>query len=104
MVHHIKDDEMSLEYKIKEIVARFHKNSGQKIDFKDLFPKDAARAEIVVTFLALLELTRLKCVKLFQAGHVSDIHLKITDRMSDIDLNDSHFMTPSMETSEAIHE
>jgi len=104
IVHHIKDDEILLEDKIKEIVGRFHKNPGQKIDFKDLFPKDATRVEIVVTFLALLELTRLKCVKLFQAGHVSDIHLKITNRMLDIDLNDSHFMTPSLETSEAIHE
>ena len=41
---------------------------GKPVRFADLFVRMASRVEIVVTFLALLELIRLKQVRAIQAG------------------------------------
>ena len=45
------------EYKIKYIRSLFQKND--KISFKDLFTPDKQRVELIVTFLAVLELMKL---------------------------------------------
>ena len=44
--------------------------------FSELFSQTASRAEIVVTFLALLELIRLKMVKAVQEGAFGEIELR----------------------------
>ncbi len=49
--------------------------SGHRILFRDLFPEDATRTEIVVTFLALLELIRLKQVLAQQEEPFGEIQL-----------------------------
>ena len=51
-----------------------------------LFKPGAARGEIIVTFLSLLELTKLGYLKLFQAGHASDIHVKAIKNFSDFNV------------------
>ncbi|MDD5308101.1 MAG: segregation/condensation protein A [Deltaproteobacteria bacterium] len=43
--------------------------------FAELFDTEASRSELVVTFLALLEMTRLKLTRLHQAGTHGDIHV-----------------------------
>ncbi len=49
--------------------------SGSALRFTDLFTHVASRAEIVVTFLALLELIRLKQVRVTQAEPFAEIEL-----------------------------
>jgi segregation and condensation protein A len=49
--------------------------SGVRLTFSELFAEAASRAEIVVTFLALLELVRLKQVRCFQAEPFGEIEL-----------------------------
>lgn len=80
--HHIESGEMSLEDKILDIVNQLNQDLKKAIEFRSLLSRDSSKAEIIVTFLALLELTRLRCITLFQAVHGSDIHLKVTDQIS----------------------
>src|SRR4051794_377691 len=50
--------------------------SGVALRFSELFGETASRAEIVVTFLALLELIRLKQLKAVQDGAFGEIELR----------------------------
>lgn len=47
--------------------------SGVSLRFEELFPERASRTEIVVTFLALLELIRMKQLRIRQDQHFSEI-------------------------------
>jgi segregation and condensation protein A len=51
-------------------------SSGVPLKFMELFTRAASRTEIVVTFLALLELIRLKQVKAFQDEPFGEIELR----------------------------
>lgn len=48
----------------------------KSVAFFDLFATAASRTEIVVTFLALLELIRMKQVRVFQDGLLADIEIR----------------------------
>jgi segregation and condensation protein A len=50
--------------------------SGVPLKFTELFASAASRSEIVVTFLALLELVRLKQLRLAQDGAFGEIELR----------------------------
>ena len=51
-------------------------SSGVPLKFMELFSRAASRTEIVVTFLALLELIRLKQLKAFQSEAFGEIELR----------------------------
>ncbi len=59
--------------KIETILARV--SEGASLKFSDLFTDMASRVEIVVTFLALLELIRLKQVRAIQPGQFGEIEI-----------------------------
>jgi segregation and condensation protein A len=59
--------------KIEAILARV--SEGGALKFSELFAEMASRIEIVVTFLALLELIRLKQVRAFQPGQFGEIEI-----------------------------
>lgn len=58
--------------KIAAVAARL-KWSAEGILFVDLFAGDASRIELIVTFLALLELVRLKRARVLQDGLLGEI-------------------------------
>jgi segregation and condensation protein A len=43
--------------------------------FEELFDGDVERREIVVTFLAILEMTKMRVVRIYQADHEAAIHV-----------------------------
>ena len=49
---------------------------GVSIKFEELFPSNATRSELVVTFLAMLELTRMKQLRLRQDQQFGDIWIE----------------------------
>jgi segregation and condensation protein A len=59
--------------KIDEILRRITEGTGLK--FSELFAEMASRVEIVVTFLALLELIRLKQVRVTQMDPFAEIEI-----------------------------
>ncbi len=59
--------------KIDQILQRVANNTS--VRFSELFAKAASRVEIVVTFLALLELIRLKQVRALQSNPFDEIEI-----------------------------
>lgn len=64
-------ENFSVSDKIDMILART--SQGAQLRFSELFGELASRVEVVVTFLALLELIRLKQVRAFQSAEFDDI-------------------------------
>lgn len=50
--------------------------SGVALKFEEMFPERASRTEIVVTFLAMLELIRMKQLRVRQDQHFSEIWIE----------------------------
>ncbi len=60
---------------VQRILERF--TLGPRVDFAEVFSSDAARGEVIVTFLALLELIRLKVVRAVQHDRFGPIQLDL---------------------------
>jgi segregation and condensation protein A len=69
-------EEIPMREKIREIIFRISRSS-QGVRFRDLFNHDGgSRLDMIVTFLALLELLRLQKVAVVQDGLFSDIWVR----------------------------
>jgi segregation and condensation protein A len=66
LAHEVEREGKSVERRMEEILALL--SEGQSLEFVDLFATEATKADMIVTFLALLELIRLKHVKVYQRG------------------------------------
>lgn len=60
----IEPDRLSIKDKIHEILSRL--KEVDSVTFQSLFPVDPDRREILVTFLALLEIVKLRLVSVYQ--------------------------------------
>lgn len=69
----IYEERFTVSDKIEEILYSLRERS--EIRFLDLFAESASRAEVVVTFLALLELIRLKRMRVQQLESFGEIHV-----------------------------
>ena len=69
----IFSERFSVSEKIESILQRIA--TGARFRFSDLFSEAASRIEVVVTFLALLELIRLKQVRAFQKNVFEEIEI-----------------------------
>jgi segregation and condensation protein A len=72
-VQEIFSERFSVSEKIDSILQRVA--SGNRLRFSDLFGAAASRIEVVVTFLALLELIRLKQVRAVQKNVFEEIEI-----------------------------
>jgi len=72
-VQEIPGERFSVSEKIDAILQRVA--TGTPVRFSDLFGAVASRLEVVVTFLALLELIRLKQVRAVQKNIFEDIEI-----------------------------
>ncbi|MDD5644058.1 MAG: segregation/condensation protein A [bacterium] len=70
----IFEDKFTVSDKISHITGILKNNKNVK--FTELFDKTANKGEIVVTFLAVLELIRLKAIKAVQRKHFADIFIE----------------------------
>ncbi|MGE0815428.1 MAG: ScpA family protein [Vicinamibacterales bacterium] len=59
-------EQVSIETRIEQLLDRL--SATEACGFEDLFDDVASRGDIIVTFLALLEMIRLKLVRAFQQG------------------------------------
>jgi segregation and condensation protein A len=66
-----------VEDRINEMVALLA--TRRELYFTELFLPDATRSEIILSFLSLLELVRLKVLRLGQIGHSGPILCRVTD-------------------------
>jgi len=64
---------VSIETRIKELVDKLA--SGGACGFDELFPDASSRQELITTFLAVLEMIRLKLIRVFQQGACGPIRV-----------------------------
>lgn len=89
----IHRDEISVKDRIRDIVAMFKPSGrGAKIMFTNLLHQEMSRHEIVVTFLAILELMKLKQVRCYQDKLFEDIVIQWhgeldEDGVSDVEID-----------------
>ena len=69
----IVDDPYTVSDKIDYLLERF--KPGESMTFSGLFDKASSRGEVIVTFLALLELIRLKQFRFEQANPLGEIEV-----------------------------
>jgi segregation and condensation protein A len=73
-VHNVLLEHLSVEDKIQEILALLEKEN-RSMAFHRLFPEQASRRIIVVTLLAILELVKMKRIRIFQLAAFETIRI-----------------------------
>lgn len=73
--HQIDFERFSITEKISELVDRL--NVEKKLVFHEIFTPDSSRAELIITFLAILEMTRLRLTRLTQDGPLAPIYIEL---------------------------
>jgi len=74
-------EHISVEARIEQLLARLSENEA--CGFEDLFADTHDRAGLIVTFLALLEMIRLKLIRVFQSGSFGPIRVYKRARPAD---------------------
>jgi len=74
-------EQISIETRIGQLLARL--SETEACGFEDLFADISDRSGLIVTFLALLEMIRLKLVRVFQAGSFGPIRVYKRPRPAD---------------------
>jgi segregation and condensation protein A len=74
-------EQMSLEVRIAQLLDRL--SETEACGFEELFADVSERTGLIVTFLALLEMIRLRLVRVFQAGSFGPIRVYKRARPSD---------------------
>jgi segregation and condensation protein A len=66
-------EQISIETRIEQLLERL--SETEACGFEDLFADAASRPDLILTFLALLEMIRLKLVRVFQVGQLGAIRV-----------------------------
>jgi segregation and condensation protein A len=74
-------EQVSVERRIEQLLERL--SETEACGFEDLFADATERSGLIVTFLALLEMIRLKLVRVFQAGIFGPIRVYKRPRPAD---------------------
>jgi segregation and condensation protein A len=73
--HQIDFDRFSITEKISELSDRLLRD--KKLIFHEIFSERSGRAELIMTFLAILEMTRLRMIQLTQEGPLAAIYIEL---------------------------
>jgi segregation and condensation protein A len=74
-------EQMSIEQRIEQLLERL--SETEAVGFEELFADANTRAALIVTFLALLEMIRLKLIRAFQSGSFGPIRVYKRSRPAD---------------------
>jgi segregation and condensation protein A len=78
--HHITQEPLSVRERMSRIIEQLRENPFMK--FHQLFDTDEGRRGVVVSFLALMELTREQLVDLIQHEPFGQIYIRLPEEMS----------------------
>jgi segregation and condensation protein A len=81
LVHEVRLDKVTVREKMTLLLDRLRE--APKISFEELFNEDRTRMEIVVTFLAMLELVKVRAIRIFQEELNGPILIQATVGMDD---------------------
>jgi segregation and condensation protein A len=74
-------EETSIETRIEQLLEQL--SETEACGFEDLFTSDSTRGDMIVTFLAMLEMIRLKLIRVFQQGGMGAIRVYKRARPTD---------------------
>lgn len=83
--HEIDFERFSITEKISELSDLLQRE--KRVMFHQMFPEDASRAELIITFLAILEMTRLRMTHLTQEGPLEPIYVELRVAEEDASLS-----------------
>ena len=78
---YLPSEQIPIEDRIEQLMARL--SETEACGFEDLFADVQSRSGIVVTFLAMLEMIRLKLIRVFQSGVLGPIRVYKRPRPAD---------------------
>ncbi|CAN5819538.1 segregation/condensation protein A [soil metagenome] len=78
---YLPSEQIPIEDRIEQLMARL--SETEALGFEDLFADVQSRAGMIVTFLAMLEMIRLKLIRVFQAGVIGPIRVYKRARPAD---------------------
>jgi segregation and condensation protein A len=78
---YLPGEQIPIEDRIEQLMAKL--SETEACGFEDLFADVQTRAGLIVTFLAMLEMIRLKLIRVFQSGVVGPIRVYKRARPSD---------------------
>lgn len=78
---YLPSEQIPIETRIEQLLERL--SETEACGFEDLFEDVESRAGLIVTFLALLEMIRLKLIRVFQSGVVGPIRVYKRARPAD---------------------
>src|SRR5512134_1710977 len=78
---YLPSEQIPIEERIEQLLAKL--SETEAMGFEDLFADVQTRAGMIVTFLAMLEMIRLKLIRVFQAGAMGPIRVYKRARPSD---------------------
>ena len=78
---YLPTEQIPIEHRIEQLLARL--SETEACGFDELFADMQSRAGMIVTFLALLEMIRLKLIRVFQSGGTGGIRVYKRERPAD---------------------
>ena len=97
--HDIVHERVTLADRINELVDILRVR--RRVTFEELFEGLETRFDLVITFLALLEMTRLRMTRLFQESFESHIYIEFTAQVTADDADEGGATTGSAEDVDA---
>lgn len=81
--HEIQLDRLSISDRINQLADKLR--ASPRLTFEELFDEQHTRSELIVTFLALLEMTRLRMTRLLQDDALGPILIELAVREDEVD-------------------
>jgi segregation and condensation protein A len=85
--HDIIADRISLSDRIGELSDILSRR--RRLSFEELFDGASTKFDLIITFLALLEMTRLKLTRLFQSEPLAPLYVELSATAADVDTVDT---------------
>ncbi len=79
--HEVTKEEFSIDQKILELLKIFH--NGEMQIFSNLYPVDPTKSEIIISFMAILELAKLLLLQIHQMQEFGPMHCKPSPNIGD---------------------
>jgi segregation and condensation protein A len=82
---HLIPERERVEDKIADLLTRL--SERRRVAFRELLSAMATRSEVILAFIALLELVRMRAIRVVQPLSQGDIHCEVTDQFGSSDMN-----------------
>ena len=97
---YLPSEQIPIEDRIEQLMAKLSETDA--CGFEDLFSDVQSRAGIVVTFLAMLEMIRLKLIRVFQSGSMRPSRFSIPSNVTPRKLQRTMLPQPQTSSSRPI--